>query len=191
MQCLIGKRYGELCHYNQQCKHFDKNMVCELNQSIDVSFCMCNDYHRYDLNLKLCQWCDEVDCRRHPEVNEKSPILPKNIERYNRWYHNMDFGSVFGIWASLLIIGLPMSIFLFLLVIRVTRLLVNLTANHGISVESHRTNQINTIVGHNQIYVTLPIAEVVRSEQPPPPYEELIKQSRLPTYEEALQNMFS
>jgi hypothetical protein len=183
LECVEPRRYDQPCDMSHQCQHYDPHTVCETGAH-GVTRCLCADYYRYNSADNRCQWCDDDECRLFSQSS--TPMTNTYNEKYNRWYHNVN--GIFGIWASLLIMALPISLFLFFVGLRFAKQLLH--PNHTPS-DSHR-NALNSLISQSmapsQIFVTLP-HEVITPE-PPPTYEELIKSSRLPTYEEALNNMF-
>lgn len=183
-QCLAPKHYKEECEYNQQCHHFDPNTVCDHEQGRRASQCLCDDYHKYNIMTMKCQWCDDQQCRRQSFL--LADHMPLEHMSYNqpldRWYYNVN--GVFGVWASLLIIAFPISIFLFFLGLRLSKKLLNLQSS---GLESNSNSLLDSeppLLAEPRLLVSLP-PEYIPLE-PPPAYEDLSKAIRLPTYEEAI-----
>ena len=183
IQCIEPRYYKESCDYSQQCRHYDPNTVCETDPGKDNRLrCLCNDFHKYNVIKAKCEWCEEYDCRRRYQRYTYDESFGY---KYNRWYHNVN--GIFGMWASLLIVALPISLFLFFLGIRFTKQLMRFyTREVPLSYHRNETNISSDLVEtSHDIFVRLP-PEVVVPPESPPAYEELAKTIRLPTYEEAI-----
>ena len=186
LQCIKPKHYYQSCEFNLECKHYDPNTVCESEPLMFITRCFCADYHKYNNESDLCEWCDRPDCRRHYHHYKREVSL----NRYNRWYHNVN--GLFGIWASLLIMALPIGVYLFFLGIRISK---KLFESHSSGGQQNRLIQSIDIDISQPVFVTLPSdnREPVLPQNPirvldesPPDYEDLAKSIRLPTYYEAI-----
>jgi len=122
----------------------------------------------------LCQWCNGHDCRRYHQKYSYSS------DKYEKWYINIDKRFV-GICASLLIMAIPISIFVFMFGLRYTRKIIGSRS----SINPNYSSRLIVNFGNElEMRVSIP-PEVVRVELPPS-YDECIKPNRLPSYEEAV-----
>jgi len=127
-----------------------------------------------------CQWCNHYRCRRFSQKFIGS-LSYDTQDKHNRWYHGVDKRSV-GIWASFFIMGLPISLFLFLLGVRYTR---HLFGFNDSSLNPRSSSIDFGIRNELEMRVSMPPEVVLRVELPPS-YEDCTKSNRLPSYEEAL-----
>ncbi len=177
-QCIESRHYYQPCEYSEQCKHLDNNSICDTEIGLHTLRCLCSDYHRFDHYMLRCQWCNDHDCRRHPE---KYSYSSDKWYIYDKWYINVDKRLVVVVCASLLIMAIPISIFVFMFGLRYTRKIIGSRS----SINPNYSSRLIVDFGNElEMRVSIP-PEVVRVELPPS-YEECIKPDRLPSYEEAV-----
>lgn len=173
-QCVEPRHYYQPCEFSEQCKHFDNNSICDIEIGHYILKCLCSDYHRFNSDVNRCQWCNDHDCRRYNERYSYSS------DKYDKWYINVD-KRLIGVCASLLIMAIPISLFLFVLGLRYARQIIGSRS----SINPNYSSRLIVNFGNElEMRVSIP-PEVVRVELPPS-YDECIKPNRLPSYEEAV-----